>query len=280
MLKTVALMFVAMSFIPLGDTAGKLLVSQYGFNPFFLAWSRFVLGALMVVPFLPRGQFDARLFQDWRIWLRGLLITVGISSILTALQTEPLPNVFGAFFVGPILSYVLSVWLLKEKITPLQTMLLLLGFVGVLLVVKPGFGMTRGLGFAVFAGLCYGSFITANRWLSRVTSPRMLLLTHLVIGAVVLTPVGATKVPEFDNNLIALTLFSAFASMMGNFLLIIAYGRAPASTLAPMVYFQLIAATTLGWLVFGDFPDSLTLLGLSLLIATGFAPFMLQRQKS
>ncbi len=280
MLKTVTLMFVAMSFIPLGDSAGKVLVSQYGFNPFFLAWSRFALGALMVVPFLPRGQFDARLFLDWRIWLRGLLITAGISSILTALQTEPLPNVFGAFFVGPILSYVLSVWLLKEKITPLQTTLLLLGFVGVLLVVKPGFGMTRGLGFAVFAGLCYGSFITANRWLSSLTTPRMLLLTHLTIGAVVLTPFGITQMPEFDNHLIALTLFSAFASMMGNYLLIVAYGRAPASKLAPMVYFQLIAATTLGWLIFGDFPDSMTLLGLGLLIATGFAPFLLQRQKT
>ena len=278
MLKTVALMFVAMSFIPMGDTAGKLLVSQHGFNPFFLAWSRFALGALMVIPFLPKGQFDPRLFLDWRIWLRGLLITVGISSILTALQTEPLPNVFGAFFVGPILSYVLSVWLLKEKITPLQTMLLLLGFVGVLLVVKPGFGMTRGLGFAVLAGLCYGSFITANRWLSTLTTPRMLLLTHLTIGAVVLTPIGVSTVPEFDNYIIALTLFSAFASMMGNFLLIVAYGRAPASELAPMVYFQLIAATILGWLVFADFPDNLTLIGLGLLIASGFAPFVLNRK--
>ncbi len=279
MVKTMALMFVAMSMIPMGDTAGKLLVSQYGFNPFFLAWSRFGLGALMILPFLPRTQLDPRLFLDWRIWLRGGLITAGISSILTALQTEPLPNVFGAFFVGPILSYGLSVWLLKEKITRLQTLLLLLGFIGVLLVVKPGFGMTRGLGFAVLAGLCYGSFITANRWLSTVTNPKMLLLSHLTIGAVALAPVGLTHIPEFDFQITGLTLISAFASMLGNLLLILASGRAPASKLAPMVYFQLIAATTLGWLVFGDFPDLLTLLGLGVLVTSGFAPFLLQKRK-
>ena len=136
----------------MGDTAGKLLVTQHGFNPFFLAWSRFGLGALMVLSFLPRGQLDLRLFLDWRIWLRGLLITAGISSILTALQTEALPTVFGAFFVGPILSFFLSAWLLKEPITKAQTALLLLGFGGVMLVVKPGFGMTSGIGFAVLAG--------------------------------------------------------------------------------------------------------------------------------
>jgi len=152
MFRAILIMFVAMSLIPVGDSAGKLLVTRYGFHPFFLAWSRFALGALMILPFLPRGQFDPRLFLDWRIWLRGLLIVGGISSILTALQTEPLPTVFGAFFVGPILSFFLSAWLLKEPVTKIQTILLLLGFCGVLLVVKPGFGMTAGLGFAVLAG--------------------------------------------------------------------------------------------------------------------------------
>lgn len=277
MLRAVLIMFVAMSLIPIGDTAGKLLVTKYSFAPFFLAWSRFALGALMILPFLPKGQFDPRLFLDWRIWLRGLLIVVGISSILTALQTEPLPTVFGAFFVGPILSFFLSAWLLKEPVTRAQTMLLLLGFCGVLLVVKPGFGMTAGLGFAVLAGLCYGSYLTASRWLARVASPRALLLTHLAIGALVLAPLGLANIPEFTPTITALTLFSAFASMAGNLLLVIAYRLAPASSLAPFVYFQLITATILGWAVFSDWPDTLALAGLVLLIVTGFGSAALKR---
>lgn len=277
MLRAVLIMFVAMSLIPIGDTAGKLLVTQYGFAPFFLAWSRFALGALMILPFLPKGQFDLRLFLDWRIWLRGLLIVAGISSILTALQTEPLPTVFGAFFVGPILSFFLSAWLLKEPVTRSQTALLLLGFCGVLLVVKPGFGMTAGLGFAVLAGLFYGSFLTASRWLVHTAPPRALLLTHLAIGTLVLAPPGLASIPEFTPVITSLTLLSAFASMAGNLLLVIAYRLAPASSLAPFVYFQLISATILGWAVFSDWPDTLTLAGLALLITTGFGAAALRR---
>jgi len=277
MLRAATIMFIAMSLIPMGDTAGKLLVTGHGFNPFFLAWSRFGLGALMVLTFLPRGQMDLRLFLDWRIWLRGLLITAGISSILTALQTEALPDVFGAFFVGPILSFFLSAWLLNEPITRKQTALLLLGFCGVLLVVKPGFGMTPGLGFAVLAGLCYGSYLTASRWLAHAAPPRALLLSHLMIGALVLAPLGLAHIPVFTPQITALTLFSAFASMAGNLLLIVAYRLAPASTLAPFVYFQLIAATLLGWSVFGDWPDAITLIGLALLITTGIGSATLKR---
>ncbi len=277
MLRAAILMFIAMSLIPMGDTAGKLLVTQHGFNPFFLAWSRFGLGALMVLSFLPRGQLDLRLFLDWRIWLRGLLITAGISSILTALQTEALPTVFGAFFVGPILSFFLSAWLLKEPITKAQTALLLLGFGGVMLVVKPGFGMTSGIGFAVLAGLFYGSYLTASRWLATAAPPRALLLSHLVIGTIVLTVPGLAHIPDFSPQITALTLFSAFASMAGNLLLIIAYRMAPASKLAPFVYFQLIAATLLGWAVFNDFPDTLTLMGLAVLIITGIGSAAVKR---
>ena len=277
MFRAILIMFVAMSLIPVGDSAGKLLVTRYGFHPFFLAWSRFALGALMILPFLPRGQFDPRLFLDWRIWLRGLLIVGGISSILAALQTEPLPTVFGAFFVGPILSFFLSARLLKEPVTKVQIILLLLGFCGVLLVVKPGFGMTAGLGFAVLAGLFYGSFLTASRWLTHAAPPRALLLSHLTIGAVILAPLGQSHIPQFTPAIMGLTLFSAAASMAGNLLLVIAYRLAPASSLAPFVYFQLISATILGWAVFGDWPDTLTLLGLMLLITTGFGSALRKR---
>jgi len=270
-------MFTAMTLIPMGDTAGKLLVTEHGFYPFFLAWSRFALGAVMVLAILPRGQLDMRLFLDWRIWLRGLLITFGISSILTALQTEALPTVFGAFFIGPILSFFLSAWLLKEPVTKVQAVLLLFGFGGVLLVVKPGFGMTPGIGFAVLAGLCYGSFLTANRWLANAAPPRALLFSNMLIGSIVLALPALTHIPTFTPEISALTFFSAFASMAGNLLLVVAYRMAPASRLAPFVYFQLIAATALGWAVFGVFPDPLTMLGLSVLIISGIGSAALKR---
>nr|WP_224826346.1 DMT family transporter [Cognatishimia sp. MH4019] len=275
MWKPVALMFVAMSFIPMGDTAGKLLVAQNSVAPIYVAWTRFVVGAVLVLPFIPAGTWP--LLKDWRVWFRALLLTGGITSILTALQTEPIANVFGAFFIGPILSFFLSSWLLREPITRTQTLLLFLGFTGVLLVVKPGFGMTTGLAFAVLAGCFYGAFLTASKWLAQTARPRSLLFTQLAISAVVTLPFGLQALPPISAEIAALTFASGLCSMLGNLLLIVAYRMAPSTKLAPFVYFQLIAATSLGWLVFQDLPDTLTFVGLALLIGSGFASLIRKR---
>jgi drug/metabolite transporter (DMT)-like permease len=235
------------------------------------------LGALLLVPFLRRVHWDARALVDPRTIFRGLLILGGIVSILTALRTEPLPDVFGAFFVGPILSFALSAVLLGERVRAVQALLLALGFAGVLLVVRPGFGMSPGLGFAVLAGCFYGSFLVASKWLSGAYPPRTLLLSQLVTGAVVLAPFGLMRVPEIDGTVAVLVLVSAAGSMAGNLLLILAYKLAPATRLAPFVYFQLVAATALGFAVFGDVPEPLTWAGLALLVASGFASLALKR---
>lgn len=274
-LRALPLMLVAMALIPAGDTAGKLLTADVlnggqGTAPVFVAWSRFALGALMVAPFVVR-VIEPRLFMDWRIWLRALLLVGGITSILTALSSEPIANVFAAFFVGPILSWLLSVWLLREPFSALRLGLICLGFVGVILVVKPGFGMTPGMGFAVLAGLFYGGYLVTGRWMAEVARPRALLFSQLAIGALVLAVPGWVAMPEITPEIATFTLISAAGSMLGNFLLIIAYRRAEASRMAPFVYTQLIWATLFGALVFGALPDGIALAGIVLVLASGLA---------
>jgi drug/metabolite transporter (DMT)-like permease len=273
-LRALPLMLLAMTLIPAGDTAGKLL-GEAGVAPVFTAWSRFALGAIMVLPFVLHLS-PLRLLRDWRVWLRGLLLAGGILSILTALRTEPVANVFGAFFVGPILAYGLSAWLLREGFSRARMVLLGIGFLGVLLVVKPGFGMTPGLGFAVLAGVFYGAFLTASRWLSEIARPGVLLFSQLAVGAVALAPFGLAALPVLAPTISALTLGSALGSMLGNLCLILALRMAPASQLAPFVYTQLIAATALGWAVFGALPDALTFVGLAVLLISGLASLALR----
>ena len=276
-LRALPLMLLAMSLIPAGDTAGKLL-GEAGVAPAFTAWSRFALGAVMILPFVLHLTRPA-IFADWRVWLRGLLLAGGIVSILTALGTELIANVFGAFFLGPILAYVLSAWLLNEGFSRARMVLLGIGFLGVLLVVRPGFGMTPGLGFAVMAGVFYGGFLTASRWLSDIAHPGALLLSQLVVGALVLAPFGLTAWPELEPRILAMTLGSALGSMLGNLCLILALRMAPASGLAPFVYTQLIAATVLGWAVFDALPDALTLTGLAVLVVSGLATLALRARR-
>ena len=186
-LTAVAFMVVGMSLIPAGDTAGKLLTTEHDVSSFFVAWSRFALGLVLLAMLLWRPVPFA-LLRDWRIWLRGALIAGGIASILTALKTVPLADAFGTFFVGPVVSFALSVWLLREPFEWQRAMWLGLGFLGVLLITRPGFGTDPGILFAVLAGVFYGSFLTASRWLADSAGPRDLLLSQLTVGAILLAP--------------------------------------------------------------------------------------------
>ena len=116
-LTVLGLVALATTAIVCGDTAGKLLTGA-GVQPLFVAWSRFALAALLLFWVLGLGPAGLGCLLDWRLILRAALIVGAIALILTALRTEPIANVFGAFFIGTIVAYVLSALLLGERVTP------------------------------------------------------------------------------------------------------------------------------------------------------------------
>ena len=270
----IGLMVLSMTLIVGGDAAAKLL-SGADFSPYFVAWTRFALAALILVPFSGLSRSELPLLLDKRVLLRGLLIAVAICSILTALKTEPLANVFGGFFIGPVVSYFLSALVLKETITWQRTALLALSFVGVLLVVKPGFGMTPGMGFAILAGSLHGSFLVVTRSLAQDYRAKFLLASQLIIGTVVLSPFSLLETPEMDMNIVGLIFISALGSAFGNLLLVVVNQKTPASVVAPLVYSQLLSAMVIGYLVFAEWPDGLSFLGLGIIMISGVFSFWL-----
>lgn len=275
----VIIMSLGMSLIPLGDTFGKAIMG-FGTAPIFVAFARMAVGAVLLVPFT--GTHGAvALMGDWRVWLRAGLQVATITSILTALQTEPLGNAFGAFFAGPFVSYLLSAWLLGEKITWPRTILVIIGFCGVLLVVKPGFAMTPGLAFAAMGGVFYGAFLTSSRWLSGIARSQDLMLVQLILSSIIMAPVALMHLPDaLPTTLVWLFIGSGAASMIGNLLIIHAYRQAAASILAPFIYVQLISAVVLGLVIFGEFPDTLSIAGITLIIASGCATLFFSRTKT
>lgn len=272
-----AVVFTAVTLVVIGDTAGKLL-TQNGVDPIIVAWTRFLIAALLLLPFSGITRVELPTFRDWRLLIRAGFIACGISCILTALKTEPIANVFGAFFIGPVVSYVLAILFLKEKSSLSRTVLLLIGFVGVMFVVKPGFNMSLGMIFALAAGVCYGSYLVMTRLVAGEYRPRLLLISQLIIGSVILTPLGlSVDFPQIDLSVSLLVLVSAGGSALGNYLLVIANRQAEASLIAPLVYSQLISATVLGFVVFGDWPDIFTLLGLILILLSGLGSLVMHQ---
>ena len=271
-----ALVFISVTLIVIGDTCGKLL-GQRGVDPAFIAFSRFLIGALVILPISGIRLHEIKGLLNWRIILRGALIAGGILSILTALKTEPIANVFGAFFIGPVVAYVLAVFLLGERPTLGRSLLLALGFGGVMLVVKPGFDMSPGIGFALLAGTFYGCFLVATRLVANEARPRLLLLSQLVVGSALLAPLGASiPLPEGSAALYLLILGSALGSASGNYLLVVVNRRAEASLIAPLIYTQLISATAVGLWIFGDAPDPVAMLGLILILLSGIGSLWLR----
>ena len=264
--------------IPLGDTAGKLMFQHTSVDPIFIAWSRYGLGIVLVwLAYAGRG-FEFSVFRDWRMWLRAGFVTAAVVSILNSIQTEPLANAFAAFFIGPIFAYFGSALLLKEKITWFRTITLILAFIGVLIVVRPGISMSPGLVYALMGGMFYAAFLVSTRWLSNVASPRVLLLSNLIMGTLLLTPWGVASIPEMDMEMSGLILWSAAASAVGNMAIVLSSSLVDGSRIAPLIYMQVVYATLFGILIFGDYPDEWTWVGLAILVSAGFASFFAQRR--
>lgn len=269
--KVAAMVVGGMFLIVGGDIAGTALTRE-GVAPVYVAWTRFAVAAVLLAPFCGLVRSDFRM--DWRLVLRALLIVLGIVCILTALRTEQVANVFGAFFVSPIFAFILSVLLLREKATLVRAALLLISFGGVLLVVKPGADMSVGMLFALAAGLFHGAYLVVTRWLAGEFRPRFLLFTQLAIGAVVLAPFGVVEAVAVDTRGTLLLLISALGSAVGNLLLVLANRIASANVIAPLIYSQLIHAAVLGWLVFGTWPDAHSFIGLAIIISAGLASLL------
>ncbi len=277
MWKLALLLCLGMSLIPAGDAAGKMAQS-HGVAPGFVAWSRFVIGAVLVLPFLPRAEF-ARSF-DKRLWLRAALIAGGITSILTALSRIPLADAFAGLFVGPLVSVLLCALLLGEKVSAVRWGLVALGFAGVMLVVRPSGEMNPFALFAVLAGLFYGGFLAASRWLAGHYPPLTLLASQLAMAAVLTLPFGLWLWPVFNWQVAGLLALSGLCSMGGNLTLIHAYKQASAAQVAPFVYVQLLAATGLGYVLFADVPTPLTWAGMALIAAAGIVSARLPAPRS
>ena len=264
------LMAAATFLVVVGDAAGRML-SDVGYSPFYVAWTRFVVASVILLPFSGLKRSELPYLLDWRVILRAALIAAAICSILSAIKTEPMANAFGGFFISPIVSYGLSALILREKISWPRSILLGISFIGVLIVVRPGFGMTVGMGFALAAGLFHGTYLMTTKWLIADYRPRFLLISQLLVGSVILLPFSTFTPPPITWSAGGFILLSAMASAFGNLTMVLANRIIPASVVAPLIYLQLLAAAVVGFVAFSEVPDVTTFAGLAIILTSGLS---------
>jgi len=267
-------MAIGMLLIPIGDGFAKHVQSVTDYSPTFLSWSRFTIGAIVVLPWvLAKGLLPPPTKNHQPFWLRqairALLIASTVTLIIKAVGLSPIADVFGAFFIGPGISVILAQWVLKVRATKTDWIAVVLGFIGVLLVVQPT---------GVASGCCYGAFLVATRWAAGSGPPMAQLAAQFSIASLCLLPLGLPDLLQHGIQVPLWIIGSALASTSANFLSIIALARAGNAVLAPVVYLQVVSATLVGFVMFSDIPNVWTAIGLVVIVTTGIFQAMVKRQ--
>lgn len=256
------------------DATAKYLTAFFAVP--LLVWARyFVHLVFMLVAIAPgMGREIVITQRPWLMTFRALML-VGVTLLIQlAFRTLPLAETTAIFFVTPLLVAVLAGPLLGEKLQATSWLATITGFCGVLLIARPG-GVMVGIGvvYALGGALCYAIYQILTRKLSASEPPmRQLFYTALVGTAAmsfVLPVYWGGEMPSLTQALLIASL--GFYGGTGHFLLIRAFREAPASTLSPLLYVQLIWAVLLGWIVFGQLPDLPATIGMLVIGASGLS---------
>lgn len=281
-LRGIALMLAALALFALLDATAKHLSQTFAVP--LLVWARYTVHCLLMVVFLVPAM-RGRLLRTRRAGsqiLRALMLLATTSLGIAALRLMPLAETTALGFLSPLIVVLLAGPWLGERIGAVRWVAVLAGFVGVLLIARPGGALAgAGVAFALGAAICYGIYQILTRQLSASESPLTMLFYTALVGSVVMTAAlpwfwgGPVPTPL---QALAITTLGIYGGA-GHFLLIHAFRHAPVSTLSPFLYVQLIWATLLGWLVFGHMPDLLALAGMAIIGGSGLSIALAERRR-
>ena len=238
-----------------------------------LVWARWgfqVLAMLIwLAPSMGVGLLHTR---QLRMQLaRGCLLVVSSLCFMSALSHLPLADATALNYTTPTIVIVLAIVFLNERLTVPRMAFVIAGLAGMLMIVKPGAELFRGASLlALASAACYAVYQITTRMLAG-EDPRVSLFYPALVGTLLMTFVWPWFGSRIDMTWTDVVLLAAIGVLgtVGHFLFILAFQRAPASALTPFTYIQVVFATLIGWLVYDDFPDALTLAGMALIAGSG-----------
>ena len=261
------------------DATGKWLVMG-GISVLMVAWFRYVVHvALMTVIVVPqRGAAIWRTHSlPWQM-VRGTCMIATTVLFFSVLGRLPLAEGTAMNFMAPLFLMAMAPWLLGEPHRLHRWVGVLGGFAGMLIVVRPGTELDPiGIALGLLTALVFAFFQMATRRVGR-DDPLTTNFYGGVFGAVVLTLAlpwfwSVEGITPLQWVLLASTGVTGF---FGHWLQITAYSRTPATLLAPFSYLQILAATTLGWALFGQLPGRTTALGIGLICVSGLGVVLVE----
>lgn len=280
-LRGILLMLAAALCFALLDATAKHLSQTYPVP--MLVWARYTLHCLLMLIFLaPSMRWKLVATRRPALQITRALMLVGVTGFaMAAFRHLPLAETTALLFVTPLIVALLAGPFLGERLTALHWGASVCGFFGALLIARPDGSLNlTGMALVLAAAACYSIYQIQTRMLSPTENTLTMVFYTALAGTVAMTLAAPLywggPMPDLLDALMIASL--GIYGGTGHFLLTKAFRLAPATTLSPLLYVQLIWATLLGWAVFDHWPDATTFAGMAIIAASSASLALLQRR--
>jgi drug/metabolite transporter (DMT)-like permease len=271
-MRGILLMLLSVFLFVIMDATGKRLTADY--NIWQISWARYLFHLGILPLFLYRHSVVSivRTSKPKLQLVRSALMLGATVFFFAAVSYIPLAEATAIGFVSPLLVAAFSVPLLGEKVGPRRWAAVIIGFVAVMLIVRPGFGMVHwAYLLPLGSATCFALYQITTRILSRHDSSVTTLAHSVTVGLIVTSVVvllpNQWRAPDLHGWMLMVTVGAVGG--IAHYILIRALTLAPAALLAPFAYLQLVWAAIVGFVWFGDIPGWSTTVGAAVLAASG-----------
>lgn len=272
------LMVIAVSLFPASDALSKYLVGTY--DALQVVWLRYVVQfTCVLIALAPRSRWHLmRTRRPGLQAVRGFFTVLSTLAFVAALGYVPLVDAVTLLFSSSLMLVALSVPFLGEKVGIHRWSAVIIGFLGVLVVMRPGLGVLHwAASGALISAFSNAIYQIATRALSVTDRAITTFFFVNVAGVVLLGPAMLFVWIPMDWEAWLFVIAAGLLSGAGHYLMIRSFDHANASVLAPFNYVQIVSATLIGYVWFQELPDLWTVVGLIVVVGSGL--YILQRER-
>jgi len=244
-----------------------------------IIWGRYFFHFALILVLFPRRIPTLLKSEDKGLQIaRSILVLLATACMFVALGFMPLADAVAITFAGPLLIVALSALVLHETVGPRRWAAVIVGFVGVLVIIRPGAGVFQWAALLpVAVAFFYALYQIITRHLSHRSDPLSMLFYTALVGAVAMSVIVPFDWRTPTTAQWLMLAAAGFLGGLGHYAIIKAYERSETALVAPFAYTEIIWATALGFFAFGDFPDLFTFVGTAIIVASGV--YVLHRER-
>ena len=277
LLGTLLLVLTYLFFSVMELTANELVQS---FNPFQIVFAKY-LSQLIILILIFNKRSILHLKSQYPLLqiLRGTLLLVTTCFMFSGLAYLPFAENIAIYMIGPVITTILAFFILKEKISFLQIIVVIVGLIGAIIIADPNSqSFNLAIIFPFLAALCFAFFTISTKFLNSSDSNQTTLLFTAITGTFLSAPfiIIFWKWPSLNETILMFCL--GLLATIGHFFFIEALKVINASFAAPFVYLTVMLAAFWGYIIYNEVPNQNTIIGAFLIIIAGLIITQLKKR--